>query len=195
MDLLNEHDTIYIPEKEQWRKWLEECGETYKEIWLIFYKKHTGKPSLPYNDAVEEALCYGWIDSLVKRVDDEIYIQKFTPRKPRSTWSVANVKRIKKVIAEGRMTDKGLELYNYAREKDLLPDDSLSKNKVLLIPDYIHEVLEDNPIAKSHFHKLAPSYQRHYIGWITAGKKEETRIRRLKQAIRLLEEGKPLGMK
>jgi len=195
MNLLEQHDTMYIPERDQWRKWLEECGETYKEIWLIFYKKHTGKPSLHYNDAVEEALCFGWIDSLVKRVDDEIYIQKFTPRKPRSTWSVSNVKRIKKLIAENKMTEKGLKLYNYAREKGILPDDSLSKDKVLFIPDYIHEALEDNPGAKTHFQQLAPSYKRYYVGWITSGKKEETRIRRLKQSIRLLEEGRALGMK
>ena len=195
MNLLDQHDTMYIQDREQWRKWLEESGNTCKEIWLIFYKKHTGKPSLPYNDAVEEALCFGWIDSLVKRVDDEIYIQKFTPRKPRSTWSVSNVKRVKKLIAEGKMTKKGMDLYDYAREKGILPDDSEVKDKLLFIPDYIHEALGENINAKSHFQRLAPSYQRHYIGWITAGKKEETRLRRLKQAIRLLEEGRALGMK
>ena len=195
MNLLYQHETIYIPERKEWRKWLEANGEAIDEIWLIFYKKHTGKPSLPYNDAVEEALCFGWIDSLVKRVDDEIYIQKFTPRKPRSTWSVSNVKRVKKLVAEGKMTEKGMELYIYAKEKGILPDDSQKKNKVLFIPDYVHEALEDNPIAKSHFQGLAPSYKRHYIGWIVAGKKEETRIRRLKEAIRLLEQGRALGMK
>jgi uncharacterized protein YdeI (YjbR/CyaY-like superfamily) len=195
MNLLDQHETIYIPERNEWRKWLEDYGDTIDEIWLIFYKKHTGKPSLAYNDAVEEALCFGWIDSLIKRVDDEIYIQKFTPRKPRSTWSVSNVKRVKKLVAEGKMTEKGMELYTYAKEKGILPDDSQEKNKVLFIPDYVHEALEDNPIAKSHFQQLAPSYKRHYVGWIIAGKKEETRIRRLKEAIRLLEQGRALGMK
>ncbi|MBL7113909.1 MAG: YdeI/OmpD-associated family protein [Bacteroidales bacterium] len=195
MNLLDQYDTIYIPERKEWRKWLEENGDMVDGIWHIFYKKHTGIPSLPYNDAVEEALCFGWIDSLVRRVDDEKYIQKFTPRKPRSSWSVSNVNRVKKMIAEGKMTEKGMELYNYAMEKGILPDDTQAKDKVLFIPDYIHEALEENPIAKSHFQKLAPSYKRHYVGWITAGKKQGTRIRRLKEAIRLLEQGRALGMK
>jgi len=195
MRLPDQYHTIYIPDREEWREWLELNGETVKEIWHIFYKKHTGRPSLSYDDAVEEALCFGWIDSLVKRVDDEIYIQKFTPRKPRSTWSVANVKRVKKMITECKMTEKGLELYNFAKEKGLLPDEKLEPGKVLLIPDYIHEALDENPVARDHFQRLAPSYKRHYIGWITAAKKEETRIRRLKKAIRLLEQGRALGMK
>jgi uncharacterized protein YdeI (YjbR/CyaY-like superfamily) len=195
MKLPDQYDTIYIPEREGWRKWLEEHGDEVDEIWHIFYKKHTGKPSLSYDDAVEEALCFGWIDSLIKRVDDERYIQKFTPRKPRSTWSVANVRRVKKMIAEGRMTKKGMELYDYARRKGILPVESPLKSNLLYIPDYIHEALEKNPLAKSHFQKLAPSYKRHYVGWISAGKKEETRMRRLKEAIRLLEQGRALGMK
>ena len=99
------------------------------------------------------------------------------------------------MIEEGKMTEKGMYLYNYAREKGILPDDSQTKDKVLYIPDYIHEALEENPIAKDLFQQLAPSYKRHYVGWITSGKKEETRFRRLKEAIRLLEQGRALGMK
>ena len=108
--------SIYLPTREAWRDWLDKHHDSEPLIWLIHYKKHTGKPSIPYNDAVEEALCFGWIDSLVRRIDEEKYMQKYTPRKPRSTWSKHNVRRVEKMIAEGKMTERGLGLYNYARE-------------------------------------------------------------------------------
>ena len=114
--------TAYIPTREEWRKWLEANHDRTDRIWLINYKKHTGKPSIPYNDAVEEALCFGWIDSLVRRIDDERYMQKYTPRKPKSTWSRHNVQRVEKMMAEGKMTSRGMELYDYAKEHGLLPD-------------------------------------------------------------------------
>ena len=195
MKLPDQHETVYVRNREEWRKWLEKNNGTAREIWQICYKKHTGKPSVGYNDAVEEALCFGWIDSLIKKVDNEIYLRKFTPRNQRSSWSRANVERIKKMISEGRMTEKGLELYHYAREKGLLPGKSRIRKKVLFIPDYVHEALDKNPIARDHFQRLSPSNKRYYILWITDGKKEETRLRRLSEAIRLLEQGRPLGMK
>ena len=100
--------TLYITNRVDWRAWLERNNDTEKEVWLIYYKKHTGKPRIPYDDAVEEALCFGWIDSTVKRVDDEKFAQKFTPRKNKSNWSDLNKKRAKKMIREGRMTKAGL---------------------------------------------------------------------------------------
>lgn len=98
---------LYVTDRDAWRAWLEKNYDTEKEIWLIYYKKHTGKPRIPYDDAVEEALCFGWIDSTVKRVDDEKFAQKFTPRKNKSNWSDLNKKRAKKMIREGRMTKAG----------------------------------------------------------------------------------------
>ena len=89
---------IYLKTPEEWRKWLQENHTTQKEIWLIYYKKHTGKARVPYNEAVEESLCFGWIDSTIKRIDDERYMQKFTPRNPKSNWSLSNKKRIEKLV-------------------------------------------------------------------------------------------------
>ena len=83
---------LYVTNREDWRAWLEQNHATEKEVWLLYYKKHTGKPTIPYDDAVEEALCFGWIDSTVKRIDDEKYTQKFTPRNDRSVWSESNKK-------------------------------------------------------------------------------------------------------
>lgn len=189
-------DAIYLPTREQWREWLQECHETETVVWLEYYKKHTGKPSIPYNDAVEEALCFGWIDSTVRRIDEERYMQKFTPRKMKSTWSVSNVIRVEKLIKQGKMTAKGLEPYQYAKKQNLLPDPLLKKEtRVPDIPSWFREALDKNPAARSHFYKLAPSHRRNYIGWIMGAKKAETKLRRLDEAIDLLSKGKILGMK
>ncbi|MFC2112059.1 YdeI family protein [Bacteroidota bacterium] len=189
---------IYLPNREEWRSWLEKNHETEEKIWLIYYKKHTGKPSIPYNDAVEEALCFGWIDSLIRRLDDERYMQKYTPRKPKSTWSKHNVRRVEKMIAEGKMTNRGMELYEYAIDKGLLPDmdeDQKSKGLFPELPDYLVEALRDNPKAEKTFNSLSASYKLQYLGWIMDAKKEETRNKRMREAFELLESGKKLGMK
>lgn len=190
--------SIYLPTREAWRNWLDKHHDSEPNIWLIHYKKHTGKPSIPYNDAVEEALCFGWIDSLVRRFDEERYMQKYTPRKPRSTWSKHNVRRVEKMIAEGKMMERGLELYNYARENGLLPDlEETAKPEGIFpeVPDFFTRALQKNPEAEKTFNALAPSYKLQYLGWILDAKREETRNRRMEEAIELLESGKKLGMK
>ncbi len=189
-------DSIYLPTREKWREWLEANHDTESSMWLVYYKKHTGKPSIPYNDAVEEALCFGWIDSLVKKIDGERYMQKFTLRKMRSNWSAANVRRVEKMIKQGKMTAKGLELYHYAQAHNLLPDLSPKpKPKVQDPPSWFEEALDKNPEARSHFYRLAPSQQRNYLGWIMDAKQAETRLRRLAEAIDRLSRGEQLGMK
>jgi uncharacterized protein YdeI (YjbR/CyaY-like superfamily) len=99
--------TLHVTTREAWRKWLQKHHDRETEVWLIFYKQHTGKPRVAYEDAVEEALCFGWIDSIVRRVDDECYMQKFTPRKPNSKWSDSNRARVKKLLKAGLMTEAG----------------------------------------------------------------------------------------
>ena len=189
-------DSIYLPTREKWREWLQEYHQTETVIWLEYYKKHTGKPSISYNDAVEEALCFGWIDSNVRRIDTERYMQKFTPRNMKSTWSVSNVNRVEKLIKQGKMTARGLELYQFAKEHNLLPDHSMKqKPRAPDTPDWFCEALDKNPDARSHFNMLAPSYRRNYIRWITAAKRVETKLRRLDEAIDLLSRGEKLGMK
>ena len=99
---------LHFVEREDWRAWLEANHANEKEIWVVFYKKHTGKPTLPYDDVVEEALCFGWIDGLLKRVDDEKYIVRCTPRRPKSVWSELNKKRARKTNARAWMLFSGL---------------------------------------------------------------------------------------
>ena len=101
-------ETLFFTNRQDWRKWLEKNYEDKKEIWLIYYKKHTKKPTIHYEDAVEEALCFGWIDSTVKRIDEEKHAQRYTPRNLKSVWSKQNINRVKKMIKEGKMTNLGL---------------------------------------------------------------------------------------
>lgn len=186
--------SLHVTNREDWRQWLEKNHDKEKEVWLIFYKKHTGKPVVPYNDAVEEALCFGWIDSIIKRIDDEKFSRKFTHRKPDSKWSELNKKRVKKMIQQGRMTEAGLALINAAKKSGKW-EQVISQPKELNIPAGIRDALSTNKKAWENFDKLAPSYQRQYVGWITTAKKEETRQRRLKEVVELLTQGKKLGLK
>src|SRR5690606_16126198 len=103
-------------DRNEWRQWLEQNHEKLSEIYLVFYKLSTKKPTVTYEEAVEEALCFGWIDGIRKGIDDETYMNRFTPRKPKSMWSVVNKDRVEKLIAEGKMTDAGLKLVEIAKQ-------------------------------------------------------------------------------
>jgi uncharacterized protein YdeI (YjbR/CyaY-like superfamily) len=192
---MTEYKTLYVSTRNEWRSWLEKNGTKESVIWLIFYKKHSGKRSLPYSDAVEEALCFGWVDSIIKRFDDEKYIQKFTPRKEKSTWSALNVRRVREMIKAGRMTERGMALFRYAEENGLLPESDHKLKKDLVIPEFVADALSENKKAENYFNTLAPSYKRLYILWIMNAKQEETRMKRVREMIGLLNEGKKLGLK
>jgi len=192
--LVKRIDELHMASRDDWRTWLEKNHSTKREVWLIFYKKHTEEPSISYDDAVEEALCFGWIDSIVKRIDDVKFVRKFTPRKPDSRWSELNKKRANKMIDEGKMTKAGLVLINQAKERgQWLKSARLKKD--FTVPQYIEHALQSNDKALSNFRKLAPSYKRQYVGWVDSAKKEETRRRRLAEVIRILEKNEKLGMK
>ena len=173
---------------EQWRSWLADHHGSESEVWLIFHKRHTGRPSIAYQDALDEALCFGWVDSLIKRLDDARYARKFTPRKPDSRWSDVNRKHYARLKASGRLKAPGLDRAPTDRSYDKPPAPST-------VPEYIQKALQSKPKAQRHFKNLAPSHRRHYIGWIDAAKRQETKMRRLQEAITMLVAGKTLGLK
>jgi uncharacterized protein YdeI (YjbR/CyaY-like superfamily) len=187
--------TLYVTNRDDWRAWLEKNHETEKEVWLIYYKKHTNRPRIPYDDAVEEALCFGWIDSIVQKVDDERYAQKFTPRKNSSNWSESNKRRIRKLLKEGKMTQAGRVKIGVGVLEAKERSKSERKTKELVIPSYLSEALRGNKKAWENFNNLAPSYRRRYVGWIANAKKEETRKSRIREAVELLARNEKLGMK
>ena len=152
--------TLYVTSRDDWRTWLEKNHETEKEVWLIYYKKHTNQPRIPYDDAVEEALCFGWIDSIVQKIDDERYAQKFTPRRSGSKWSELNKRRVRKLLKEGKMNRAGLAKIG---EGVLAAEEgakSARKTKELVITSYLSEALRGNKKAWENFNDLAPSYRR-----------------------------------
>ena len=183
---------LYITTREEWRSWLEENQSKEKEVWLIYYKKHTGVPRIPYDDAVEEALCFGWIDSIVKRIDDERYMQKFTPRNDKSEWSELNKKRVKKLIENSSMTEAGLAKIKTAKKNGSW-ERVFESVKAYEMPVELNGALKSNKVANTFFDKLSPSYKKQYINWIASAKKEETRQRRAKKAVSLLSKKKKLG--
>jgi uncharacterized protein YdeI (YjbR/CyaY-like superfamily) len=185
---------LYVTNREQWRNWLREHHGGEGGVWLVFYKKETRKPTIGYEDAVEEALCFGWIDSIIKKIDETKYVRKFTPRKDKSKWSALNRKRANKMIKEGRMTDVGLAKIKTARKTGLWEKDDRPRIS-FDVPPELAKALAENKKAKENFDKLAPSYRRQYIGWIAVAKRAETKKRRIKESIALLEKGKKLGMK
>jgi uncharacterized protein YdeI (YjbR/CyaY-like superfamily) len=184
---------LYVATREEWRAWLSDHFESESEVWLIYYKKHTGRPRIPYGDAVEEAICFGWIDSIVKRVDDATFAQKFTPRRDRGNWSALNKSRVRKLIEEGRMTKAGLAKIELALLDQEVPAKPSRREPAL--PRFVKQALMASPKAWEHFRKLAPSYRRNYLAWILDAKKEATRHRRLREAVALLEQNKKLGLK
>lgn len=192
--MMPEKKELYVTNSREWRKWLDTHHSFEKEIWLILYKKHTGKPSIPYENAVEEALCFGWIDSTIRKIDEEKYAQKYTPRKDKSNWSESNKKRVERLISQGRMTEAGMVKIKAAQHNGQW-NKTLDSKKTWIIPDEFDSALSANKKAREYFDSLAPSYKLRYVGWIASGKKVETRIKRSKEAISLLEHHKKPGMK
>jgi len=185
---------LYISNRKEWRKWLQENHSSVKEVWLVYYKKHTGKPRIPYEDAVEEALCFGWIDSTIKKIDDEKYCQKFTPRNYKSNWSELNKKRVAKLIKQNKITKAGMSKINAAKKNGEWnkKEERVQEYKM---PAELSQLLSTNKKAKEYFNELSPSHKKQYIVWIASGKKNETREKRAIEAIKLLKANQKLGMK
>lgn len=184
--------TLHVRTPGEWRDWLGEHHASVSEIWLIFHKRHTGAASIAYTDALDEALCFGWVDSLVKRLDDDRYARKFTPRRADSRWSDVNRKRYAELEAEGRLHPPGIERPPTARGYESRP---ARRPLPARLPAYIQAALKRHPAARRHFDALAPSHRRRYLAWIESAKRDETRQRRLHEAIGLLTDGKLLGLK
>ena len=180
--------TLRVTSRRQWRAWLTRHHTSSAGVWLVFYKAHTGVKSIPYEDTVREALCFGWIDSLVKRLDDDRYALKVTPRQRTSKWSDSNRKRWAELKAAGLLTSAGLAsapTSNAYAPRPVIPT----------LPAYIANALKGNSRAWEFFRKLAPTDRRDFVVWIHIAKRPETRARRIQESIALLAAGKKLGLR
>jgi uncharacterized protein YdeI (YjbR/CyaY-like superfamily) len=180
--------------RKAWRNWLERNHATAAEVWLVYYKRHTGKATVSYGDSVEEALCFGWIDGVRRAIDEERYEHRFSPRKPNSDWSEINKRRVAKLTAAGLMTPAGQSCVNEAKRNGRWSEPRKPPPRFEASPE-LEAALESNRRAAEHFAALAPSYRHQYVGWIASAKRDETRRRRIEEAIALLERGEKLGMR
>ncbi len=186
--------TVYVIHREEWRQWLAEHHDSEKEIWLVYYKKNSGKPRIPYNDAVEEALCFGWIDSILRGVDEERFAQRFSPRKAGSNWSAMNKERARRLIQQGKMAPPGL-----AKLKGVIALSALAAKEesagLFEVPPDILDALRQDPKTWESFSRFPESYKRIRIGWIEMGRRRpEVFQQRLRYFIRMTAQNKQFGM-
>lgn len=181
--------TLYVTNRKKWRSWLSKNHKKEKEVWLLYYKKAAGKPRIPYSDAVEEALCYGWIDGKLKGINENKFVQRFTPRLKTSNLSVLNEERIRKLIKQKKMTKAGLEAVAHAF-------DSKKTQKRVAIPPDILSALKANKEAWKNFQKFPDSYKRIRIAYITSQGKhsKESYQRALRYFIKMTAKNKKIGM-
>ncbi|MBE0688193.1 MAG: YdeI/OmpD-associated family protein [Anaerolineaceae bacterium] len=185
---------LYVETLAAWRSWLKKNHDLSQSVWLVFYKKETGKPSLSYQEAVEEALCYGWIDSIIKKIDDESYLRKFTPRKDDSKWSTLNKKRVEKMMREKRMTQYGLAKVEIAKQNGVWDKPEELRPQFVMHEDF-QAALDQHPKALEFFNSLNKADRQQYIYWVASAKREETRQKRIKESLELLQKGQGLGLK
>jgi uncharacterized protein YdeI (YjbR/CyaY-like superfamily) len=176
---------LHFTKREEWRNWLKSNHASVREAWLVFYKKPSGKTRIPYNDAVEEALCFGWIDGKLKKINEDYYIQRFTPRRRDSIWSEINVSRARKMISEGLMMKSGMDVFQvYLDNPSLL---AVRNMEVPAIPDELLLKLKKNKKAYDNFLNFPVSTRRLYLQWLTAAKRDETFSRRTSKILELSE--------
>jgi len=178
--------------RQEWRTWLEKNHDKEAEIWLVFYKVKVKKNSIKYEEAVQEALCFGWIDSIVKRIDNEKHMQKYSPRKVNSNWSASNKARVEKLIKEGLMTESGLKAIEIAKQNGSWSRlDSVDIR--LETPKALSAAFKKNHTAKKAYEKLAPSRKKQFLWWIESAKRDETKNKRVEETLKLLVENKRPG--
>ena len=176
-----------------WRNWLAKNHDIEREVWLVYFKGDSDKTNVDYESSVEEALCFGWIDSIIQKIDEEKYARKFNPRRMGSIWSETNKRRVVKVIREGRMTEAGMSKVTFDMNK---MDTSKPKPKRPLVkmPEKIEKALKSGSRVWEAFQKITPSLQRNYIFWLSDAKKPETFDRRLQILVDEVTTGKPISM-
>jgi uncharacterized protein YdeI (YjbR/CyaY-like superfamily) len=179
---------LKVRSRDEWREWLAVHHASSRGVWFVFHKAHTQVQSVPYEDSVREALCFGWIDSLIKRIDDDRYALKFTPRTPTSKWSDLNRRRWSELEAAGRLAPAG---------RAAAPTDARYAPRPIIpeLPASIARALKANAKAWRFFQTLPRSHRRHFVVWIHMAKRPETRKRRIRESIALLKAGKKLGLK
>lgn len=180
-------ETFVARDRKAWRAWLKRHHGDRAELWLVFFRKGTGERCVTYDEAVEEALCYGWVDGLKKKVDEASYAYRFSPRKPGSRWSATNRARAERLLAERRMAPAGLAVVEAARADGTF---GAQAPRDVSMPPALEAALAKDPAARVAFEALPPSHRRQWQLWINEAKREETRHRRVARAVEDVREGR-----
>lgn len=187
--------SFYPKDRKAWRSWLQKNFDKSKGIWLIYYKSGKSKPRLPYSEMVEEALCFGWIDSLPRKLDDERSMLLFTPRKPKSVWSDVNKVRVDQLIEKGLMNNAGLEKINTAKVDGSWNTLNASNHAAHTnkLPDDVLLAFKGKKAALENYKSYSPSIRKQFMYWIHSAKTAETRAKRIQQTVLMSEAGKKPG--
>ena len=187
-----EYGEILLHTREEWRDWLAENHESCRGIWLIYHKKHTGVPRVAYGDAVEEALCFGWIDSTAKRLDDARYMQQYTPRKPSSNWSALNRRRAEALMKAGLVEPAGLARIEEAKKSGAW-EKALEDRVDRPMPPELKKALAADAEASANFRRWSPTQRKYMINHVADAKRPETRVRRADKVVALAKSGRRPG--
>lgn len=180
-------ETFYPKNRQEWRAWLEENHDKKQNIWLIYYKQKSKIPTVSYSDAVDEALCFGWIDSKAKSIDEVKFMQFFSKRKEKSVWSKINKEKIEMLISSGLMTPAGLAIIEKAKANGSWT--ILDEVEALIIPPDLEEAFSQKLNAKTYFQSLSRTDQRNILQWLVLAKRPETRQKRIDEIVDLAEQG------
>jgi uncharacterized protein YdeI (YjbR/CyaY-like superfamily) len=194
---VSDYKIIHPKTRKAWRQWLQKNHASSPGVWLIYYKKQSGKRKFDYGESVEEALCFGWIDSLPRKLDEQRAMLKFTPRKSKSAWSQLNKTRIKRLIKEGLMTEAGIAKIKQAKkdgswDKLTSSDSHIDSNS---LPSELLKALSKNKKALENFRSFPPGYRKRFLFWIDSAKQPATKSARIKQTVLMALANKKPGLK
>ncbi len=178
---IDKTNTYYAKDRKTWRKWLEKNHKSSTGVWLVYYKKDSGKTRVPYADAVEEALCFGWIDSTLNPIDEHSYMQLFTPRKPKSGWSKLNKDRVAALIEQGLMAPAGLEKIEAAKQNGTW--NKIDHIESFTVPPILEKAFAKNKTAKKFFETLSNTNKKYILYFINNVKSEELKSKRVAEII------------
>jgi uncharacterized protein YdeI (YjbR/CyaY-like superfamily) len=185
--MLNKDLETYCPQsRADWRQWLEKNHQSKQSVWLVYYTKKSNLPSLSWSEAVDEALCFGWIDSTKKTIDDSSYLQFFAKRKPKSYWSKINKEKVQQLIENGLMTEAGFDSIETAKQNGSWH--ILDEVEELIIPNDLEIAFKEHEGSKNYFLSLSKSARKIILGWIVLAKRQETRQKRIDEVVKSAEQ-------
>jgi len=190
---MSPEDSVLFETRSEWRRWLKANHDRAGEIWLTRYRKDSGKRCIALHDAVEEAICFGWIDGKLKKVDEECFIIRFSPRKDNSVWSLANKRKAQRMIKEGRMTPQGMEKIRAAKGSGAWQR-AYKSSYVPDLPKDLERALRKDGVAWKNFTAFADTYRGGYIFWVASAKRQETREKRIAAVVERAREKKKPGL-